>query len=362
MRVMTIVGTRPELIRLSLIIRKLDALASKHVLVHTGQNFDKHLKDVFFNELGIRQPDYTLGHQATSFGEQLGTTLRDVEDIIVAEQPGAILVLGDTNSALCAILGARRQIPVYHMEAGNRCYDNSVPEETNRKIIDAISQFNLPYTPGSRENLLREGVHPQRIWVSGNPIYEVLKHFEADIEQSPVLQQLGVQAHNYFLVTAHRAENVDVKERAKAIFDALEEVGESWNVPVIVSVHPRTRQRLREFQIQPSERLKLLDPLGFFAFVKLQKYAKCVFTDSGTVQEESCLFHVPSVTMRRSTERPETILCGSNILAGVDKSHIVECTKLALQPREPWPIPDGYADPHVSSKVVQFILGGVTFV
>lgn len=362
MRVMTIVGTRPELIRLSLIIEQLDQLASRHILVHTGQNFDPRLKDVFFDELGIRQPDHALQHQATSFGQQIGAMFGQVEQLIQAEQPDAILVLGDTNSALCAILAARMHIKVYHMEAGNRCYDLSVPEETNRKIIDAVSHFNLPYTPGSRENLLREGMPPARIWVSGNPIYEVLQHYQSQIAASQIHDKLGIEQNQYFLVTAHRAENVDNKARLNAISAALQEIAETWNLPVVVSVHPRTKARLQQFGIKEAKNVRLIEPFGFFDFVKLQQHARCVLTDSGTVQEESCIFHVPAVTIRQSTERPETILCGSNVLSGLTSAHIVQSTALALQAKRDWPLPEGYEDPLVSSKITKFILGGLTYV
>jgi len=363
MRVMTILGTRPELIRLSLVIKKLDRLADQHTLVHTGQNYDVSLRDIFFSELSIRQPDYNLTIRQHTFGAQLGVIFTQVEQIILEKHPDAILVLGDTNSALCALLGARMQIPVFHMEAGNRCYDMEVPEETNRKIIDAISHYNLPYTQSSRENLIREGMASQRIWVSGNPIFEVLQHYQEKIDASDIHLQLGLQAGAYILVTAHRAENVDNPERLQSIITALDNISTEWKMPVIVSVHPRTRERMKNFDISIDRpNLRFVHPFGFFDFIKLQKHASCVLTDSGTVQEESCIFQIPAVTMRQSTERPETVLCGSNLMAGVITSHIVECTRLAMQSQRNWPLPEGYADANVSTKVVNYILGGLTYV
>lgn len=363
MRVMTVLGTRPEIIRLSLIIKKLDEFASGHILVHTGQNYDQLLSDVFFQQMNVRTPNYHLNIQAHSFGKQIGHMFEQVEQLIYHEKPDVMLVLGDTNSALCAILGARLQIPVYHMEAGNRCYDPLVPEETNRKIIDSISSFNLPYTPGSRENLLREGMAPQRIWVSGNPIYEVIQHYRSETDSSAVLQQLGVREREYLLVTAHRAENVDNEERLKEIFTALNSLADEWQMPVICSVHPRTRERLQQSHLNlQSKYLKLCRPFGFFDFIQLQKHARCVLTDSGTVQEESCLFHVPSVTVRQSTERPETVICGSNIVSGVVATNIMDSVRLAMKSTRDWPLPEGYEDTNVSMKVIRFILGGVRHV
>jgi UDP-N-acetylglucosamine 2-epimerase (non-hydrolysing) len=363
MKVMTILGTRPEIIRLSLIIKKLDLYSKKHILVHTGQNYDRNLSDIFFEELNIRQPDYKVQLGSHSFGHQLSEMFKETEQIILREKPDRILVLGDTNSALCAILGERLGIPVYHMEAGNRCFDLNVPEEKNRKIIDSISSFNMPYTKQSRENLLREGIPSNRIWVSGNPIYEVLRQYEKKISESTILDQLTLTQGKYILVTAHRAENVDHTDRLLTIFQGLEKIAENLQIPIICSIHPRTKNRLNSSIISNLNPLIVLcEPFGFFDFIQLQKHARCIITDSGTVQEESCIFDIPAVTIRQSTERPETILCGSNTLSGLDAERIASCVDIMTQSKHSWSYPEGYKDPNVSTKIVNFILGGLNYV
>ncbi|WP_202078577.1 non-hydrolyzing UDP-N-acetylglucosamine 2-epimerase [Caldalkalibacillus salinus] len=363
MKVLTILGTRPEIIRLSLIIKKLDQQATKHVLVHTGQNYDRKLSDIFFEQLHVRPPDYHVHLGSHSFGEQIGAMFPKVEEILRNEKPDRVLLLGDTNSALCAMLAERMGIPVYHMEAGNRCFDPEVPEEMNRKVIDAVSTFNLPYTHLSRENLLREGMAPNSIWVSGNPIYEVLEHYNPQIDQSQILDQWQLKKGQYVLVTAHRAENVSHPKRLKQIYRGLEMVAQQLDVPVICSVHPRTKDCLDRYNIEIREpRLILAEPFGFFDFIKLQKHAGCVVTDSGTVQEESCIYDVPAVTIRRSTERPETITCGSNVLSGVDGDRIAECVSYMYRSVHTWSKPEGYTDPLVSTRIVNYVLGGLTYV
>ncbi|MFX1288282.1 MAG: non-hydrolyzing UDP-N-acetylglucosamine 2-epimerase, partial [Promethearchaeota archaeon] len=330
MRIITIIGTRPEIIRLCLIIKKLDQM-NDHILIHTGQNFDFNLNDVFFKELDLRQPDYYLGAEAVSFGEQVSIIIRETEKLLLKLKPDKVLVLGDTNSGLSAIVAERLMIPVYHMEAGNRCYDLKVPEEKNRKIIDSISSFAIPYTTNSRENLLKEGIEKSRIYTSGNPIYEVLMEYRDKIDESSILQKLNLKPQEYFLMTAHRAENVDIKERLLTIFKGIELVANEYNIPIICSIHPRTKQRLKDFKIQiDNKNIRLMEPFGFFDFVKLEKNAKLVLTDSGTVQEECCIFRIPAVTIRDTTERPETVECGSNIISGVNKDNILNCTKIML--------------------------------
>ncbi|PTM58851.1 non-hydrolyzing UDP-N-acetylglucosamine 2-epimerase [Desmospora activa] len=362
MKIMTILGTRPEIIRLSLIIHQLDRYASRHVLVHTGQNGDKSLSDIFFKQMGIRAPNYQIPVGSYSFGTQLGTMFAEVEAILLQEKPDRILMLGDTNSALCAIVAERMGIPVYHMEAGNRCYDAAVPEELNRKIIDTVSSFNLPYTEWSRQNLLREGIPSHRIWVSGNPIYEVLEHYRNEIDKSDILREMGLKAGTYTLVTAHRAENVDNSDHLQKIVESLRLIADQTEMPVICSVHPRTRARLTQNQITSSHPNVIFHPpFGFFDFVKLQKNARVVVTDSGTVQEESCIFGVPAVTIRKSTERPETVTCGSNTVSGLDPTRIAACVEFMTHAKE-WQCPEGYLDPLVSTKVVNMILGGINHV
>lgn len=359
MKILTILGTRPEIIRLSLIIRKLDLLAGKHIIVHTGQNFTYSLSDVFFKELGIRNPDYVISEKKQTVGEQLSVMFREIEKVLIKEKPDKVLVLGDTNSALGAVIAERLDIPVYHMEAGNRCFDWRVPEEKNRKIIDAVSSFNLPYTPKSRENLMREGVPVQRIFVSGNPIYEVLSFYKESIDNSNILNECSLEKNNYFLATIHRAENVDDPFHLKEIFEGLNQVADTFGKRMIVSIHPRTKSKLdNRTDIQMSSKLEFYEPFGFFDFVSLEKNAFCVLTDSGTVQEECCIFHVPTVTVRKTTERPETVECGSNIVSGLQSEPILRAVKVMAGQPATWVIPEGYNDPLVSDKVVKYLLGG----
>jgi UDP-N-acetylglucosamine 2-epimerase (non-hydrolysing) len=357
--VMTILGTRPEMIRLSLIIPLLDQYAENHVLVHTGQNFTYSLSDVFFEQMQLRQPDYILQDRQQSLGGQLSTMFIELERLFIQENPDIVLVLGDTNSALSAILAERMGITVMHMEAGNRCFDWSVPEEKNRKVIDAISSINMPYTRASKDNLLREGIPVQRIWVSGNPIFEVLQHYDQEITQSQILKTLGLTSGQYFLVTTHRAENVDHPEHLLEIIDGLNLVAEAFGQRLICSIHPRTRSRMNSIpSLQLHPLIEFYEPFGFFDFVALEKNTRCAITDSGTVQEECCLFHVPTVTIRNTTERPETVECGSNIVSGLSAIQILKAVKLMDQLPKDWVCPQGYLDTDVSMKVIKFMLGG----
>lgn len=359
MKIMTILGTRPEIIRLSLIIKKLDRLCENHVLVHTGQNYIPSLSDIFFKELEIRRPDYHIRQKNNSLGAQLGTMFQELEKIVLKEKPDQALILGDTNSALSAILLERMGVAVTHMEAGNRCFDLNVPEEKNRRIVDHVSSFNMPYTPNSRENLLREGIPVNRIVISGNPIYEVLQYYESKISQSKILQKLQLKKKQYFLVTIHRAENVDSEKNLREILKGLNLVAGAFNKRMICSIHPRTKSkldRLRPLELHPL--IEFHEPFGFLDFIRLQKYAFCVLTDSGTVQEESCIFRVPAVTVRNTTERPETVQCGSNIVSGISASGILSAVRVMVEHQPDWPLPAGYGDPHVSEKVVKFLLGG----
>ncbi|HSK70141.1 MAG TPA: UDP-N-acetylglucosamine 2-epimerase (non-hydrolyzing), partial [Pyrinomonadaceae bacterium] len=312
MKIMTIFGTRPEIIRLSLILKILDQ-HSEHITVHTGQNYHESLSDIFIRDLEVRAPNEHLGIKTKTFGEQIGQILSKTDEVLEKHKPERILILGDTNSALSAIIAARRGIPVFHMEAGNRCYDDRVPEEVNRRIIDHSSAFLLPYTERSKENLVREGIERERIFVTGNPIKEVLDVFGQKIESSPALENLSVKPFDYFLVTLHRAENVDLPERLNKILQGFTKVVEKFQKKMLISVHPRTAEKLLKFGLKPgSDKIALLEPLGFFDFVKLEKNALAVLTDSGTVQEECAIFGTPNVTVRDVTERPETIECGSN--------------------------------------------------
>jgi UDP-N-acetylglucosamine 2-epimerase (non-hydrolysing) len=359
MRFVTILGTRPELIRLSLLIAKLDQLADRHVLMHTGQNFTPDLSGNFFTELGIRAPDVRLDARKTTIGGQLAVMFQAAEELLQREKPDKVLVLGDTNSALCALIAERMGIPVVHMEAGNRCWDLSVPEEKNRRVIDAVSTFNLPYTENSRQNLLREGFPASRIFKCGNPIFEVLQHYAPQISASRVLEQLGLEPRRYMLATVHRAENVDRPRTLVSILNGFRLAAEETGLRIICSVHPRTRARMRDLglgEIHPL--IEFYEPFGFFDFVSLEKQALCVLTDSGTVQEECCILGVPAVTVRRSTERPETVDCGSNIVSGCAPEAIRGAVRVMAQSPRKWHCPDGYLEENVSDKVVKFMFGG----
>ncbi len=357
MKVLTLFGTRPEIIRLSQVIKQLDRFCDQ-TLVHTGQNFDPNLSDIFFHELALRLPDVQLGVQATGFAEQAGQILARAGEVFAQHRPDRLLVLGDTNSALAAIVAARMGIPVYHMEAGNRCYDDRVPEEINRRIIDHCSNVLMPYTHRSKENLLREGIERQRIFVTGNPIYEVLNAYVRQIETSDVLQRLDVATGAYFLVTLHRAENVDDPGRLEQLLRGLALVADTYAEPMVVSLHPRTADKLAHYGLEPgSARVRLLRPMGFFDFVKLERHAHCVLSDSGTVQEECCIFKIPNVTVRDVTERAETIECGSNILSGAEPYAVLRAVKIALEANRSWIPPVEYREPQVSVIVSKIVLG-----
>jgi UDP-N-acetylglucosamine 2-epimerase (non-hydrolysing) len=356
MKIMTILGTRPEIIRLSRIIPLLDNL-TEHVLVHTGQNYERSLYDVFFEQLGVRAPDHVLECKADSLMGLVGSILVECERIIKSERPDKLLILGDTNSALSAIVAKQMGIPVYHMEAGNRCYDDRVPEEVNRRIIDHCSDILMPYTERSRANLLREGIEGQSIYVIGNPIKEVLDHHAPQIESSRALFDLGIEAGKYFLVTLHRAENVDVEERLEAFIEVFGMLHKEYGMPVICSLHPRTRSQLqKQGKVIEGGGVRAVEPLGLFDFVHLEKSAMCVLTDSGTVQEECCIFGVPNVTIRDVTERPETIEVGSNILSGAEPASIMHCVRTVLDRPCNWTPPPEYLVSDVSSTVVKIVL------
>ena len=354
---MTILGTRPEIIRLSAIIARLDRLC-EHVLVHTGQNYDPGLSDVFFAELGVRAPDHVLGVRGATFGEQIGKIIAESERVILAERPDRLLILGDTNSCLAAIVAKRLGIPVYHLEAGNRCFDDRVPEEVNRRIIDHSSDVLLPYTERSRANLLREGIASDRIYVVGNPIAEAIAQVLPRVDRSDVLGRLGLEPGRFFLVTMHRQENVDVEERLRSLVESLAALASEYSLPIVVSVHPRTASRIEAFGVDVSPGLvRMLPPFGFIDFLALERSARCVLSDSGTVQEECCIFGVPNVTIRDVTERPETIEVGSGMLSGVEPERVLACVRTVLDRPEAWVPPPEYQARHVSMTVAKIVLG-----
>lgn len=357
MKILTILGTRPEIIRLSRIIPKLDA-AAEHCLVDTGQNFDDRLNALFFRELGLRRPDYSLGVRGQGLADQIGQLLVRAEEVFVKEQPDRLLILGDTNSSLTAIIAKRMGIPVLHMEAGNRCYDDRVPEEVNRRLIDHSSDVLMPYTERSRMNLLREGIKGERIYVTGNPIKEVIDAHAERVSASSILGELGVESGRFHLVTLHRAENVDLETRLRSLRDALVRLAQASEFPVLVSTHPRTRQRIEQFGIDSrGADVRFLEPFGFFDFLALEQQAACVLSDSGTVQEECAIFGVPNVTLRDVTERPETVECGSNILSGADANSVLACVKAVMALKPSWNPPPEYLAPAVSDTVVRICLG-----
>jgi len=359
MKILTILGTRPEIIRLSRIIPKLDKIV-QHKVLHTGQNYDVNLNDVFFKELNLRTPDVVIDNTGVSFAEQIGNTFVGVEKFVNEFNPDRVLILGDTNSGLSAVICERLGIPVYHMEAGNRCYDLKVPEEKNRKIIDAVSTINLPYTNLSRENLLREGITNNKIFVTGNPIKEVINFYQNRILQSTILEKLKLTSKKFIIATMHRAENVDNQERLRNIVEAFNQISKEYTI--VFSCHPRTKQKLQKFNLSfDNKNIVVLDPLGFFDFVNLEQHAFMAFTDSGTVQEEMCLFNIPTVTIRDSTERPETVWCGSNIVSGLNTDQIIQSYEQMKNTQRKWEIPQGYDKENVSDTVLNILLSNRDF-
>ena len=329
-----------------------------HVLVHTGQNYDKNLSEIFFDELNIRQPDIFLSIKAADFSEQIGQIIQKTGEILKKIKPDRLLILGDTNSGLAAIVAARMGIPVYHLEAGNRCFDNRVPEEINRRVIDHSSTILMPYTNQSKENLVREGIDREQIFVIGNPIFEVLSEYQEQIDSSKALEQYDVSEKSYFLVTMHRSENVDDPKRLANLLSGLSQVADTYQDSILVSVQPRTANKLDTFQLTPkSDHIHLLSPVGFYDYVKLEKNAKAVISDSGTVQEECAIFGVPNVTIRDVTERPETIACGSNILSGDDPETLKRAVNIVLSLESNWTAPQEYLVKNVADIVIKIVLG-----
>jgi UDP-N-acetylglucosamine 2-epimerase (non-hydrolysing) len=354
-KVITLLGTRPEIIRLSRVIATLDE-SCEHVLVHTGQNFDDRLSGMFFRELGVREPDVFMGVRGTSFADQIGQILTKSEELFRKEAPDSVLILGDTNTGIAAFVAKRMGIRVCHMEAGNRCFDDRVPEEVNRRVIDHSSTVLLPYTYRSAENLVREGIERRRVYVTGNPIKEVLDHYAPQIDAADPFTAFGVEPGKYFLMTAHRAETVDDPKRLASLLSALNATIEKYDMPILASLHPRTADKMQQFGVDGG-RITFVPPLGLFDFVRLEKEAFCVLSDSGTVQEECCIFGVPTVTMRDVTERPETIECGSNLLAGVEADRILPAIDLAVRSAGTWTPPAEYLVDNVSDVVARIVLG-----
>lgn len=364
LKVMTILGTRPEIIRLSRVIARLDEYCD-HCIVHTGQNYDYELNEVFFEELGVRKPDHFLESGGGTLGETLGKILIESERVIASERPDAVLILGDTNSAISAIMARRMKVPVYHMEAGNRSFDRNVPEETNRKLVDHIADFNLVYTEHARRHLLSEGIAHRRIYLTGSPMREVLEHYRDRIEVSDVLTRLGLEPRGYFIVSLHREENVDNSIRLISLVETLNELATRYDMKVIVSTHPRTRKRLEALEkASLDERVQFMKPFGFHDYNHLQMSAFCAISDSGTIAEEASILGFPAVTPRDAIERPEGLDTGCIIMTGLDRDTIldgIDAVTRLFKEREAsgqsHPVPDDYCIANTSERVVSLILG-----
>jgi UDP-N-acetylglucosamine 2-epimerase len=366
MKVLTIVGTRPEIIKLSRVIHELDKFV-EHTLVHTGQNYDYELNEIFFNDLGIRKPDFFLNAVGESLAETIGNIIHKIDEVLFNIQPDAIILLGDTNSCLAAISAKRRKIPIFHLEAGNRCFDQRVPEEINRKIVDHLSDINLVYTEHARRYLLAEGFNPDMIIKTGSPMKEVLKHHHFDIINSTILKNLNLNKKEYFIVSAHREENIDDKINFSNFLDSLNAIARNLKKPVIVSTHPRTRKKLLEMKdLTMHPNIKFLNPLGFFDYIQLQLNSACVISDSGTITEESSILNFPAVTIRQSHERPEGMDEGSIVMCGLEPDKVINAIKLVMKQykenSDAFKIVDDYDVDNVSVKVLRIIYSYTDYV
>ncbi|MGO1183380.1 MAG: non-hydrolyzing UDP-N-acetylglucosamine 2-epimerase [Micrococcaceae bacterium] len=357
MKVLTVVGTRPEIIRLACVIRRLEE-STDHVLVHTGQNYDHNLSQVFLDDLGLRQPDYFLDADTSSLGSVLGDVIKGTEKVIQSEKPDAMVVLGDTNSCVAAVIGRRLKVPVFHLEAGNRSFDPNVPEEINRHLVDHVSDYNLVYTEHSRRNLLAEGMKPEDVMVMGSPMLEILTRYRDQIEASDVLDRLELTPGEYLLASVHREENVDRQDRLTEALGALESVAAAEDIQCLVSTHPRTRKRIESFALEIDDRLRMHPPLGFHDYNKLQLNARCVISDSGTISEESSILGFPAVTLRDAIERPEALETGAMMATGLDADDVVDAVRMTIAQHHsdgPPTIPAEYQISDTSRRVVNFI-------
>jgi UDP-N-acetylglucosamine 2-epimerase (non-hydrolysing) len=366
LKVMTIVGTRPEIIKLSRVIPELDRHTS-HILVHTGQNYDYELNEIFFQELGLRKFDYFLEAGGETAAQTIGNVIAKSDAVIEQERPEALVLLGDTNSCLAAIAAKRRQVPIFHLEAGNRCFDQRVPEEINRKIVDHLSDINLVYTEHARRYLIKEGLRPETIIKTGSPMKEVLGYYRPQIDRSQILQQLGLEAGGYFVVSAHREENLDNPRNFDSLLLTLKTVSEKYGKPLIVSTHPRTRKKLEtrgRTDLGPG--IKLLKPLGLFDYIKLQMNAFCVVSDSGTITEEASILDFPAVTIRQAHERPEGMDVGTLVMCGLEPGRVLSAidTVTVQHSREQrrFKLVDDYDTDNVSQKVLRIILSYTDYV
>ena len=364
LKVMTVVGTRPEIIRLSSVINKLDkSKAIEHILVHTGQNYDYELNEVFFEDFKLKKPDYFLNSAVGTAIETIGNILINIEKVIDKEKPDAFLILGDTNSCLTAIAAKRRHIPIFHMEAGNRCFDQRVPEETNRKIVDHIADINLTYSDIAREYLLREGLLPDRVIKTGSPMYEVIKSKLDDINNSDVLNKLNLEKGKYFVVSAHREENINSEKNFMNLVESLNAIADKYNFPVIISTHPRTRKMIEEKGVKFNPLVNLLKPLGFNDYVKLQIESKAVLSDSGTISEESSILKFKALNLREAHERPEAMEEASVMMVGLKKERILQGLEiLEAQEKDTLREVYDYSMPNVSDKVLRIILSYTDYI
>jgi len=364
LKVMTVVGTRPEIIRLAAVIKKLEeSEAIEHIIVHTGQNYDYELNEVFFKDFNLRKPDYFLNAATGTAIETVGNILIKVDPILEEVKPDAFLVLGDTNSCLCAIAAKKRKVPIFHMEAGNRCFDQRVPEETNRKIVDHISDINMTYSDIAREYLLREGLSADRIIKTGSPMYEVIHSKLKDIESSNILNELNLEENKYFVVSAHREENIGSEENFLNLVETLNTIAEKYQMPVIVSTHPRTRNKIEELDIKFHEKVELLKPLGFNDYVRLQTKAKAVLSDSGTISEESSILKFPALNIRQAHERPEAMEEAVVMMVGLEKERIMQGLEvLETQEKDTLRYVEDYSMPNVSDKVLRIILSYTDYI
>ena len=364
LKVMTIVGTRPEIIRLSSVIAKLElSEAIEHILVHTGQNYDYELNEVFFKDFNLRKPDYFLDAAGGGASETIGKILISVDPILAKEKPDAVLILGDTNSCLCAIPAKKRQIPIFHMEAGNRCFDQRVPEETNRKIVDHIADMNLTYSDIAREYLLREGLPADRIIKTGSPMFEVINNKLEDIDRSNIINELKLMKGHYFVVSAHREENINSDKNFLNLMETLNAIAEMYTLPIIVSTHPRTRNKIEEKSIKFNSLISLMKPMGFNDYVKLQKEAKVVLSDSGTISEESSILNFSALNIREAHERPEAMEEAAVMMVGLEKTRVLQGLEvLAMQERNTLRSVSDYSMPNVSDKVLRIIISYTDYI
>lgn len=358
MKVLTLLGTRPEIIKLSAIMKKLDSTV-EHITVHTGQNYDYELNEIFYKDLDLRKPDYYLGVGGGTLAETIAKILIETEKVLIKEKPDAIVILGDTNSALGGIIAKRMKIPIFHLEAGNRCFDLNVPEEINRMILDHIGDVNMAYSENSRRYLLAEGAPKDRTFIMGSPMKEIFNQYLPKVQASNILNDLKLTKGEYFLVSIHRDENTEIHENLVILLDTLNEMVDKYNLPIIITAHPRFRNKLEKDGIVLNDKIIICKPFGFFDYVNLQLNARCVVTDSGTIAEESSILKFPAVTIRNAVERPEAVDVGSLLITGVDKASILSCIDLA---KAPTVTPEAYSVDNCSDRVVNVVLGYTPYI